>query len=241
MMDSGMDIRIEQLARVSAFRQFGHTALKYLAEAAKQRQVAENTTIVHLDDTSSCIYVVIRGKVRLSVPLSDGREFIFADLGPDEVFDLSNLFVTQRSRMNAISILETDLLQIRVASMAYLFDRDPVLALKVIPYFCQATRDAQDRVIQSAANTLSVRLANTLLRITDEPRDIADFDAESQSIRLSQTDLAAMVPASREKVNRCLREWERRDLTQYDNGSLTILDRDGLKSVALGEEWAGGA
>ncbi|RWN95995.1 MAG: Crp/Fnr family transcriptional regulator, partial [Mesorhizobium sp.] len=92
------------------------------------------------------------------------------------------------------------------------FDKHPDLALKVIPYLCQATHDAQERVIHSASNALSIRLASTVLRLTETPHSTANVNG-ALSIHISQTDLAAMIPASRAKVNRCLREWERRDLT----------------------------
>jgi CRP/FNR family cyclic AMP-dependent transcriptional regulator len=234
-MDCGVDIRINQLARVRVFRHFGQEILAELAEAATLRKFAENTTFVHLGDTCSHIYVIVSGKVRLTVPLPDGREFIFSDLGSGDAFDLNNLFMPRNSRMNASSIFESDVLQIKVAFMASLFDRHPDLAIRLIPFFCQAAQEAQERVIQGTANTLSMRLASTLLRITTERHNAANAYAKTQRIRLSQTDLAAMVPASREKVNRCLREWERRDLTQFDNGSITILDRNRLTSIALGE------
>jgi CRP/FNR family transcriptional regulator, cyclic AMP receptor protein len=136
--------------------------------------------------------------------------------------------------MNAALVVDSEVLQIKIAFMASVFDKHPDLALKVIPYLCQATHDAQERVIHNAANALSIRLASTLLRLTEGAHSTATVD-RALSIHVSQTDLAAMVPASRAKVNRCLRDWGRRYLTQYDNGLLTILNRDGLKSVALGE------
>jgi CRP/FNR family cyclic AMP-dependent transcriptional regulator len=88
-------------------------------------------------------------------------------------------------------------------------------------------------VIHSASNALAIRLASTLLRLTETPHSTATVNG-ALSIHISQTDLAAMIPASRAKVNRCLREWERRYLTQYHHGSLTILNRTALESVALG-------
>jgi CRP/FNR family transcriptional regulator, cyclic AMP receptor protein len=234
MAVSGVEVRVKQLDKVRLFRQFGQDILSELAKVAILRRVPKNKILTHLGDIPCYIYYIIQGKVRLSAPLSDGREFIFSDLGPGDTFDLTRLFITRRSNVNAASVVDSDLLQIEVAFMASVFDRHPDLALKVIPYLCQATHDAQERVIHSAANALSIRLASTLLRLTERPHSTATMD-RALSIHISQTDLAAMVPASRAKVNRCLREWERRSLTQYDHGSLTILNRAALESVARGE------
>lgn len=237
MVDRGVDLRINQLASASVLRQFGRATLTALAEAATLRRFAENTTLVRLGDVPSFIYVITQGKIRLSVPLSDGREFIYSDLGPGKVFDLSSFFVTRHSIMNAASLLESDVLQIDAAFASCLFEKHPELAHKVIPFFCQAAQDAQERVIEATAQTLSVRLASTILRIIEEPLNSSVLDAGQQCLRVSQTDLAAMVPASREKVNRCLREWKRRALVQYDHGLLTILDRGALKRIALARGW----
>jgi CRP/FNR family transcriptional regulator, cyclic AMP receptor protein len=226
MLERGIHLRVDQLAGASVFQQCGPEALAAMAKAATLRRFAENTTLIRLGDVPSFVYVIIHGKIRLSVPLSEGREFIFSDLGPGDVFDLSSFFVTRHSIMNAAALFDSELLQIDAASASYLFERNPELAHKVIAFSCQAARDAQERVIEATAHALSVRLASTILRITEEPLN------GQQCLRISQTDLAAMVPASREKVNRCLREWERRALIQYDHGLLRILNRGVLKSMA---------
>jgi CRP-like cAMP-binding protein len=234
MPQVSVDFRVRHLEKVSIFRHFGQDILDDLAKVAIRRTIHKNKVLLHLGDTPRCIYCIIHGKVRLSAPLSDGRDFIFSDLGPGDTFDLTSLFITPHSIMNAASVVESDLLQIEAAFIVSVFDKHPDLALKVIPVLCQATHDARERLIHSAGGSLSIRLASTLLRLTESPHSMA-AEGRVPSIHVSQTDLAAMVPASRAKVNRCLREWERRYLTQYDRGSLTILNRDGLRSVALGE------
>jgi CRP-like cAMP-binding protein len=234
MAQGSAEFRVRLLEKVSLFRQFGQDALNELAQVAIRRRLSKNKVLIHLGDVPSYVYCIIHGKVRLSAPLSDGREFIFSDLGSGDTFDLTGLFITPHSIMNAASVVETDVLQIEAAFLATVFDKHPDLALKVIPFLCQATHDARERVIHSAGGSLPIRLASTLLRLTERPPGTATEDGVP-SIHVSQTDLAAMVPASRAKVNRCLREWERRYLTQYNRGSLTILNRDALRSVALGE------
>ncbi|MET3594439.1 CRP-like cAMP-binding protein [Mesorhizobium shonense] len=225
------EFRFRQLCEICLFRQFGQDILGELAKVAIVRRIPKDKVLTHLGDIPRYVYYIIQGKIRLSAPLPDGREFIFSDLGPGNTFDLTRLFSRRPSNMNAASIVDSDLLQIEVAFMARIFDKHPDLALKVIPHLCEATHEAQERVIHTAASALSTRLATTLLRLTESPRGMTSMDR----IDISQTDLAAMVPASRAKVNRCLREWERRYLTQYDHGSLTILNRAGLAAVALGE------
>jgi CRP-like cAMP-binding protein len=234
MVDFGIDFRVSQLAKANVFRLFSREILVSLAKEAVHRRFKRNTTVINHGDTPDYIYVITNGTVRQSIPLLDGREFIFSDLGRGDVFDLGNVFVGRHCRMNAISISESDVLQIEISYMVRLFDRCPDIALKVIPFFCQAMQDAQERVIDGTANLLPSRLAATLLRILNDPHGIEVSERGPPTIHLSQTDLAAMIPASREKVNRCLRSWQRRKITLYDHGSLKILNREALMSIAAG-------
>jgi len=45
-------------------------------------------------------------------------------------------------------------------------------------------------------------------------------------LALNQTDLASMVGARREWVNRLLSDWRKRGLLEYDRGVITILDME---------------
>jgi len=101
-IDCEVGIRVNQLARASVFGHFEREILIGLAQTATYRQFGKNTTVIYQGDTPSYIYVIVRGNVRLGLPLSDGRDFIFSDLGPGDVLDLGNLFIGQNSRMNAI-------------------------------------------------------------------------------------------------------------------------------------------
>jgi CRP/FNR family transcriptional regulator, cyclic AMP receptor protein len=233
-MMADFDFRFSQLAKANVFRLFSRDILSGLAKETVHRSFKRNTTVIYQGDTPDYIYVITNGAVRLSIPLPDGREFIFSDLGRGDVFDLGSVFVGRHCRMNAISISESEVLQIEVSYMVRLFDRYADIALKVIPFFCQAMQDAQERVIDSTATLLPSRLAATLLRILNDPHGIEVSEREPQTIRLSQTDLAAMLPAWREKVNRCLRNWQLQRITLYENGSLKILNREALRSIAAG-------
>jgi len=242
-MDCGVGFRIGQLAKADLFRRFGREFLTDLAEGATYLHVYANTHLIHQGDMPSSIYVIVGGRVRLSLPLYDGRDFIFSDLGPGDVFDLSSLFLAEEHQMNAVSMSESVVLGIEAAYMLKLFERHASVAAKMIPFLCQAVKDARERVIDGTASMLPARLASTVLRIVRNPQGIPVSDVDPVAIQISQTDLAAMVPASREKVNRCLREWQQRGISRYENRWLTILNFEGLRAISqqshrtTGQSW----
>jgi CRP-like cAMP-binding protein len=56
-------------------------------------------------------------------------------------------------------------------------------------------------------------------------------DAKSK-LSLSQTELANMIHATRENVNRCLRQWQRQGIIDLDERWIVILQREALAAIA---------
>jgi CRP-like cAMP-binding protein len=73
----------------------------------------------------------------------------------------------------------------------------------------------------------------------------ADGRTSIVNIGLNQSDLASMIGARREWVNRILSDWRKRGLLEFDNGVITILDlprviaeRDSrLEANQMSDEW----
>jgi CRP/FNR family transcriptional regulator, cyclic AMP receptor protein len=76
---------------------------------------------------------------------------------------------------------------------------------------------------------LPVRLARALLRAVDAGRA---QPANRTNLRLSQNELANLVGAARENVNKCLREWKRGGIVRMDKRVLKITDRVALEAMA---------
>jgi CRP-like cAMP-binding protein len=89
---------------------------------------------------------------------------------------------------------------------------------------CERIRSVDERISEIVFFDLSVRLARTLLRYPAQGHG-------SRKLRLSQQELAEMVGATRENVNRCLREWQRRGILQLKNRWTIILKPEALHKI----------
>ena len=88
------------------------------------------------------------------------------------------------------------------------------------------------RIISNAASSLQSRLASTLLRLSAVyGKDAANNGDE---LIISQNDLAATLPASREKVNQCLRRLREGKIIDGGQGKIRILNRKALEACANG-------
>jgi CRP/FNR family cyclic AMP-dependent transcriptional regulator len=175
---------------------------------------------------------VQRGLVCASTMLSDGREFIVEMIpkagliGELEVLRGEMLNLEYRAGSDCeLHFFEGRLLRERCAS-------DPRFQEKVFSRALARVAELQLRIIANAGSCLQSRLASTLLRLSAVYG--SDFPNNPDELVISQHDLAATLPASREKVNQCLRRWRERKVIDGAQGKIHILNRKALEAYAYG-------
>ncbi|MBX4910538.1 MULTISPECIES: Crp/Fnr family transcriptional regulator [Rhizobium] len=172
------------------------------------------------------------GLVSASTMLPDGREFIVEIIpktgliGELEVLRRQTLNLEYRASSNCeLHFFEGRLLRDMYAS-------DSCFREKVFSRALARVSELEDRIIANAASTLQARLASTLLRLSAVyGKDAANSGNE---VIISQNDLAATLPASREKVNQCLRRLRECKIVDGGQGKIRILNRKALEACANG-------
>ena len=96
-----------------------------------------------------------------------------------------------------------------------------------VEVLCARLRHTDQHLAEVALLPVPARLAMAVLRVNSE-RKIAG----RAQVRVSQRELAGLIGASRESVNKSLREWQRAGIVKVDAGFLVILDRTKLEAVA---------
>jgi CRP-like cAMP-binding protein len=89
---------------------------------------------------------------------------------------------------------------------------------------CDRIRRSDERMSEIASFDLPARLARTLLRYPAQGHG-------PPKLSLSQRELAEMAGATRENVNRCLREWQRRGILQLKDRWTIILKPEALHAI----------
>jgi CRP-like cAMP-binding protein len=110
------------------------------------------------------------------------------------------------------------------------FRSTPDLALQVARLLSQKLRWTAAYAEAIAQYDAAGRLLHILLLYNEQFGEALEAGKRYVlDLSLNQTDLASLVGARREWVNRLLREWERRDLLRYEDGRLTIFDLPRLR------------
>ena len=216
------------------FRKLAPSERSALIARAHIRNFAAGDTIFLMGSLHDSMMAIINGEVKISMASPDGKEVVLAILRAGEVFgEIAMLDGKPRS---------ADVKALTDCSLAVLGRRDVLAALGgnqaawlgLIEVLCSRLRQTDEHLVEVALLGLPVRLAKALLRVINEQGARAK-NAVGSDIRRSQSELANMVGAARENVNKCLHEWQRAGIIRMERRVITIADRAKLEAVADSE------
>jgi CRP/FNR family transcriptional regulator len=173
------------------------------------------------------LFIVIDGKVKISRAAADGRENVLAVLGATEMFGELSLFDPGPRTATVTAVTETTLASLDHDDLRPLLSERPGVAVHLLQALAQRLRRTNEAMADLVFTDVPGRVAKALLDLADK------FGvAESAGIRvrhdLTQEELAQLVGASRETVNKALSEFAHRGWLQIEGRSVVLLDADRL-------------
>jgi CRP/FNR family transcriptional regulator, cyclic AMP receptor protein len=195
-----------------------------LAAHAKARSFAANEPICHVGDPGSSMMGVLVGTVRIWLPSPKGRDVILTDLGAGELFGEIALLDGKPRSANATALTRCELLILERRDVLPFLERSPTACLKLMQLLCARIRRSDERMAEIAFFDLPARLARVLMRAAPQGRALP-------KLSLSQREMAEMSGATRENVNRCLREWQRHGIVEMKDRWTVILKPEALQAL----------
>jgi len=196
-----------------------------LAAAARQVRHDAGAPIFRRGDPGEGMLLVLDGLVRLHLASAAGRELTLGLAGPGEPVGEIALIDGGPRSADATALTPVRALLFRHADAAAIIATDASVAGALLRTLAGRLRRTTDQTEAVGLRSLQARLAVALLHLAK-----AD---PSGLVRLPQGQIAALVAASRPKVNAVLAEFRARGLVEPARAGLRLLDPDGLR--ALGE------
>jgi CRP-like cAMP-binding protein len=162
-------------------------------------------TIFTRGDASSHLHLVAEGRVRLSVFSSDGRLLSFKHASVGDVFgEIAALDGGPRSA-DAVALTRVVAMTLAAERLNQLVESNPRVARAAIACLCQRLRDTSAQAETIALHAVETRLARFLLaRVKSPAADAIESDKSRLDLSISQSELASLIGASRQKVNAAL-------------------------------------
>ncbi len=182
-------------------------------------------------DAGDRLYVVLEGKIKLTRAAADGRENLWSVIGPGEMFGELSLFDPRPRTSTASAVTDATLAALaHDALRPWLLER-PEVSMHMLRALARRLRRANDVTADLVFTDVPGRVAKNLLdlaeRFGEQARDGLHVHHD-----LTQEELAQLVGASRETVNKALADFAARGWLQISARSVLILDADRLRRRA---------
>ncbi len=218
------------LAGSQLFASFPPDALSALAMQTSTRSVSEKEVVFEKGMQCSEMFAILQGRVKISVFSEDGKEVIFAILESGDFFGETALLDGLPRSATCTAIEDCQLVVIARDSFIPFLEQHPSLAIHLLALLSQRLRSADGHMEDTAFFSLTVRLARKLLALAAEHGDKVGDKVEI-AMNISQHELANMVSASRESVNKQLGLWVKDEVLSLSPRLIVIDDIERLHGI----------
>jgi CRP-like cAMP-binding protein len=222
----------EILAKVPLFSGLPEEERERLGRLLRPRRYARGEVIFLEGDQGTALCLVAEGRIRIQLTGADGREVVIIVYGPGDFLGELALLDGEPRSADAIAQDASRVFWLQQEDFAAFLDNHPRAAMMMLASLSRRLRHTT-RVVQDATfRDVPARLARVLLDLARNGQPVAQ--GIRLETRLTQGELAAMVGASRETVNRALRGFEQRGLIGWEASRIVIIRADDLRGRAEG-------
>ena len=212
----------EILARTDFFKDADPSALAHVASHGRERHLIRGDVLFREGDPPDALFLVLRGRLAIAIanPI-DRRESVVALMEAGDLFgEMGMLDDGPRSAM-ARALESTALFQIPYEPILSMFDEHPRLLWNVTRLLAQRIRNTDEALADSVFLDVTGRTAKRLLELAN--------GVDQFVLPVTQEELAGMVGASRERVNKAIASFIRLGWLEQHDRSYTITQRDRLE------------
>jgi CRP-like cAMP-binding protein len=215
------------LRQAPLFNALDDEAAAALASSLGTIRLRRGEVLFHEGDTGDKLYIVAEGKVKLGRTSSDGRENLLAILGPGQMFGELSLFDPGPRSATVTAVTDVAFYSLSHDDLLRWLDGRPDVANGLLAQLASRLRRANDVVSDLVFSDVPGRVAKALLDLADRFGRTAE-DGIHVHHDLTQEELAQLVGASRETVNKALADFASRGWLRLEPRSVVLMDPERL-------------
>ena len=220
---------IHFLRQIPLFMSLKDDELDNINRIAFSKKYPKESIIVLEKEEGNTLFIILKGKVKVTSFSETGKEVIFSILNKDEFFGDMSLLDGKPRSATVIAIEDSELCLIRKSDFEGLIEKHPRIALKMLEELTGRLRKADERIESLALLDVSGRIAGIILQLAHEKGQQTDRGILINA-RPTHQELANMVGTSRETATRILKQLEKKGYIILSGKDIIIPDTDALKA-----------
>lgn len=217
----------EALANAPLFAALDPEGAAALRSTLVELHVAKGDVLFHEGDAGDRLYVILEGKVKLGQTSSDGRESLLGVLGPGEMFGELSLFDPGQRTSTATALTDAVVLGLGNEQLKSWLTGRPEVATALLQALARRLRRTNEAMADLVFSDVPGRVAKALMELGEK---FGELTSEGLLVThdMTQEELAQLVGASRETVNKALADFAQRGWIRLESRQVLILDVERL-------------
>jgi CRP/FNR family cyclic AMP-dependent transcriptional regulator len=215
---------VSPLGGSELFSNLGAEALARVAVKASTTRLERNDTLFSEGDAADELFVVLTGRIAIAKRSTDGRESLVALMEPGDIFGEMPLFDDEPRSGSARALERSEVVRVPFGVVRSELEAQPALLWDVVTLFASRLRATDDALADAMLLDVTGRTAKRLLELSGS--------ADEFVLPITQEELAGLVGASRERVNKAIAAFVRLGWIGQTDRRYRILNRQRLAERA---------
>ncbi|MEJ2578450.1 MAG: Crp/Fnr family transcriptional regulator [Kineosporiaceae bacterium] len=221
----------EVVRQAPLFAALDDEAAEALLNSMVRVQLTRTEVLFHEGDPGDRLYVITEGKVKLGRTSGDGRENLLAILGPGEMFGELSLFDPGPRNATATAVSDAVVVGLGSDDLGTWLAGRPDVARQLLRALARRLRRTNEALADLVFSDVPGRVAKALLDLSERFGRPTE-DGLRVAHDLTQEELAQLVGASRETVNKALADFASRNWLRLEARAVVLPDIDRLRKRA---------
>lgn len=215
------------LSRAGIFQGVDPVAVQNLINQMETVRFPRGTTIFEEGEPGDRLYIITAGKIKLARHAPDGRENLLTVMGPSDMFGELSIFDPGPRTSSAVCVTEVTAATMNSEMLRQWVADHPAIAQQLLRVLARRLRRTNANLADLIFTDVPGRVAKTLLQLANR-FGVQEGGALRVNHDLTQEEIAQLVGASRETVNKALATFAHRNWIRLEGKSVIIVDTEHL-------------
>jgi len=202
------------------FGKLNEKELEPIVEKSAKKQLLRGDILFRENDKPFSLFLVETGRIAIVNKSFIGKESVIALMENGDLFGEMGLFDERGRSAEARALEESCVIEVPYEPINKLYEENPSQLWEVVTMLVNRLRNMDEVLADSVFLDVTGRTAKRLLEISDNEDEF--------SLPVTQEELAGMVGASRERVNKAIASFIKLGWIEQFDRTYRILDREQL-------------
>ncbi len=211
----------EFLRSIDMFSDLSEELLNPIVVKCEELRLQRGDVLFHEGDEPDSLYIVTHGRIAIGNKSFDGRESLIALMEPGDLFGEMPLFRKDGRSAEARALEDSSVVMIPYSPVRNLYEENPDLLWRVVDMLVSRLKNTDMALADTMFLDVTGRTAKRLLEMAG--------DMDEFQLPITQEELAGMIGASRERVNKSISSFIKLGWMEQNGEKYIIRDRKQLE------------